>query len=113
MDRDLIEHWLFAYHNLRNMPTIMNMYNGVFHSYMNQIKHPDVYIILDVNWQEFEDQLELSIPIWNEQKPRYVQINFKAEKFDHVTIAERNGFIYDASYYNPGKEIRMRYVPPN
>jgi deoxyadenosine/deoxycytidine kinase len=57
VDRDLIEHWLFAYHNLRNMPTIMNMYNGVFHSYMNQIKHPDVYIILDVNWQEFEDRV--------------------------------------------------------
>ncbi len=24
---------------------------------MNQIKHPDVYIILDVNWQEFEDRV--------------------------------------------------------
>lgn len=57
VDRDLIEHWLFAYHNLRNMPTIMNMYNGVFHSYMNQIKHPDVYIILDVNWDQFKDRV--------------------------------------------------------
>lgn len=57
VDRDLIEHWLFAYHNLRNMPTIMNMYNGVFHSYMNQIKHPDVYIILDVNWNQFKDRV--------------------------------------------------------
>ncbi|MDA0871817.1 MAG: deoxynucleoside kinase [Firmicutes bacterium] len=57
VDRDLIEHWLFAYHNLRNMPTIMNMYNGVFHSYMNQIKHPDVYIILDVNWDQFKERV--------------------------------------------------------
>lgn len=57
VDRDLIEHWLFAYHNLRNMPTIMNMYNGVFHSYMNQIKHPDLYIILDVNWDNFKDRV--------------------------------------------------------
>lgn len=54
VDRDLVEHWLFAYHNLRNMPTIMNMYNGVFHSYMNQIKHPDIYIVLDVDWDNFE-----------------------------------------------------------
>lgn len=57
VDRDLVEHWLFAFHNLRNMPTIMNMYNGVFHSYMNQIKHPDIYIILDVDWNNFETRV--------------------------------------------------------
>jgi deoxyadenosine/deoxycytidine kinase len=34
VDRDLVEHWLFAQHNLKKMPTIMNMYNGVFHAYM-------------------------------------------------------------------------------
>ncbi len=54
VDRDLVEHWLFAQHNLRNMPTIMNMYNGVFHAYMNQIKKPDLYIILDIDWDNFE-----------------------------------------------------------
>ena len=59
VDRDLIEHWLFAYHNLKKMPTIMNMYNGVFHSYMNQIKHPDLYIILDVDWKNFESRVML------------------------------------------------------
>lgn len=54
VDRDLVEHWLFAHHNLKNMPTIMNMYNGVFHSYMNQIKLPEIYIILDVSWEHFK-----------------------------------------------------------
>jgi deoxyadenosine/deoxycytidine kinase len=54
VDRDLVEHWLFAHHNLRSMPTIMNMYNGVFHAYMNQIEKPDIYIILDVDWDNFE-----------------------------------------------------------
>lgn len=57
VDRDLVEHWLFAQHNLKSMPTIMNMYNGVFHAYMNQIKKPDLYIILDVDWEHFRDRV--------------------------------------------------------
>ena len=57
VDRDLVEHWLFAQHNLKNMPTIMNMYNGVFHAYMNQIKKPDLYIILDIDWENFEKRV--------------------------------------------------------
>jgi deoxyadenosine/deoxycytidine kinase len=57
VDRDLVEHWLFAQHNLKSMPTIMNMYNGVFHSYMNQIKKPDLYIVLDVDWDNFESRV--------------------------------------------------------
>ena len=35
----------------------MNMYNGVFHAYMNQVKKPDLYIILDVDWQNFETRV--------------------------------------------------------
>jgi deoxyadenosine/deoxycytidine kinase len=57
VDRDLVEHWLFAQENLKHMPTIMNMYNGVFHAYMNDIKKPDVYIILDINWKTFKDRV--------------------------------------------------------
>lgn len=57
VDRDLVEHWLFAQHNLKKMPTIMNMYNGVFHAYMNQVKKPDLYIILDVDWSNFEKRV--------------------------------------------------------
>ncbi len=57
VDRDLVEHWLFAQHNLKSMPTIMNMYNGVFHAYMNQVKQPDLYLILDVDWENFESRI--------------------------------------------------------
>ncbi len=57
VDRDLVEHWLFAQHNLKKMPTIMNMYNGVFHSYMNQIIKPDLYIILDIDWDNFTKRI--------------------------------------------------------
>lgn len=53
VDRDLIEHWLFAQENLKGMPEIMNMYNGVFHAYMNAITLPDLYIILDMKWETF------------------------------------------------------------
>jgi deoxyadenosine/deoxycytidine kinase len=57
VDRDLVEHWLFAQHNLKSMPTIMNMYNGVFHAYMNQVKQPDLYIVLDVDWEHFKERV--------------------------------------------------------
>ncbi len=57
VDRDLVEHWLFAQHNLKKMPTIMNMYNGVFHAYMNQVKKPDLYIVLDVDWEHFKKRV--------------------------------------------------------
>jgi deoxyadenosine/deoxycytidine kinase len=57
VDRDLIEHWLFAQENLKLHPEIMNMYNGVFHSYMNQIGKPDIYIILDVDWKHFKERI--------------------------------------------------------
>lgn len=58
VDRDLIEHWLFAQENLKGMPTIMNMYNGVFHAYMNQVHKPDLYIILDVDFETVIERIK-------------------------------------------------------
>jgi deoxyadenosine/deoxycytidine kinase len=57
VDRDIIEHWLFGQENLKATPDIMNMYNGVFHSYMNQITKPDLYIILDIDWKHFKERI--------------------------------------------------------
>lgn len=57
VDRDIVEHWLFAQENLKNTPTVMNMYNGVFMAYMNQIKRTDLYIILDMSWETFEKRI--------------------------------------------------------
>jgi len=70
LDRDIIEHWLFAQENLKDTPEIMNMYNGVFHSYMNQITKPDLYIILDVDWEHFKER------IFNRQRSQEVE-NFE------------------------------------
>jgi deoxyadenosine/deoxycytidine kinase len=57
VDRDIIEHWLFAQENLKSKPKIMNMYNGLFYTYMNEIKKPDLYIILDVDWKHFKERV--------------------------------------------------------
>lgn len=99
VDRDLIEHWLFAYHNLRNMPTIMNMYNGVFHSYMNQIKHPDVYIILDVNWDQFKDRV---LKRGREQEIENFELNqsyFQALIFDYTQKIVSQCSVYGIPYH--------------
>jgi deoxyadenosine/deoxycytidine kinase len=57
VDRDVIEHWIFAQVNLRKHPEVLNMYNGLFHAYMNSIKLPQLYIILDVNFDQFKDRI--------------------------------------------------------
>lgn len=57
VDRDIIEHWLFAQHNLAATPVISNMYGGVFHAYMNDVVLPDLYIILDINWKNFKERV--------------------------------------------------------
>lgn len=57
IDRHIIEHWLFAQSNLKDKPEILNMYNGLFHAYMNNITHPDIYFILDVDWDNFKERL--------------------------------------------------------
>lgn len=52
VDRHMIEHWLFAQHNIKD-PTILNFYNSVYYNYMSDVKQPDLYIILDMNWDSF------------------------------------------------------------
>lgn len=57
VDRHIIEHWLFAQINLGKNPEVLNMYNGLFHQYMNSIEHPDLYIILDMDWDTFKERV--------------------------------------------------------
>lgn len=71
VDRDIIEHWLFAQENLKTKPKIMNMYNGLFYAYMNEIKKPDLYIILDLDWKHFKER------VFNRQRSQEVK-NFEA-----------------------------------
>lgn len=98
VDRDLVEHWLFAQHNLKNMPTIMNMYNGVFHAYMNQITKPDIYIILDVNWDNFEDR------VMNRGRQQEIDNFDKNKKYfssllkDYTTKIAAQCSVYDIPY---------------
>lgn len=57
VDRDLIEHWLFADTNLKHQPDVLSFYNGLFQAYMNRIHKPDLYIILDISWERFVDRI--------------------------------------------------------
>ncbi len=57
VDRDVIEHWIFAQVNLRKHPEVLNMYNGLFHAYMNSIKLPELYVILDVDFEKFRQRI--------------------------------------------------------
>jgi deoxyadenosine/deoxycytidine kinase len=57
VDRHIIEHWLFAQINLAKTPEVLNMYNGLFHQYMNSVVHPDLYIILDMDWDTFKERI--------------------------------------------------------
>lgn len=57
VDRDVIEHWIFAQVNLRKYPEILNMYNGLYHAYMNSIKLPELYVILGVNFDNFKQRI--------------------------------------------------------
>lgn len=98
VDRDLIEHWLFAQHNLQSMPTIMNMYNGVFHAYMNQIKKADLYIILDVDWPNFKERV---LSRGREQEIENFDKNeayFESLISDYVPKVEAQCRVYDVPY---------------
>lgn len=57
VDRHIIEHWLFAQINLEKMPTVLNYYNGIFHQYMNDVIQPDLYVILDMDWDNFTKRI--------------------------------------------------------
>jgi deoxyadenosine/deoxycytidine kinase len=57
VDRDVIEHWIFAQVNLRKYPEILNMYNGLYHAYMNSINLPELYIILGVSFDNFKQRV--------------------------------------------------------
>lgn len=98
VDRDLVEHWLFAQHNLKHMPTIMNMYNGVFHAYMNQIEKPDLYIILSVDWEHFKQRV---MARGREQEILNFDKNeayFRSLLSDYVTKIQAQCAVYDIPY---------------
>jgi deoxyadenosine/deoxycytidine kinase len=98
VDRDLVEHWLFAQHNLKSMPTIMNMYNGVFHAYMNQIKKPDLYIVLDVDWDNFKSRVMLRGRQQEIDNFSKNEAYFKALISDYTTKVVAQCAVYEIPY---------------
>lgn len=97
VDRHMIEHWLFAQHNIQE-PVIRNFYNGIFHAYMNDVKQPDLYIILDLNWDSFKNRIfargrEQEIENFPSNEPY-----FKGLMDDYVNKLKAQCAIYNIPY---------------
>jgi deoxyadenosine/deoxycytidine kinase len=92
VDRDIIEHWLFAQENLKAMPEVMNVYNGLFYSYMNTITKPDLYVILDIDWKHFKERM------------------FNRQRSQEVKNFEKNSTYFAALLNNYVQKMRAQCV---
>lgn len=98
VDRDVIEHWIFAQKNLQNQPRVLNMYNGLFHAYMNDIELPDHYFILDIDWDHFKERIykrNRSVEIENFEKN---ETYFKDLLKNYKDMLVSQCIIYDIPY---------------
>jgi deoxyadenosine/deoxycytidine kinase len=99
VDRHIIEHWIFAQVNLKKHPEVLNMYNGLYHQYMNSIDHPDLYIILDMNWSTFKKRI---MKRGREQEIENFGRNEQYFKDLHETYVDKlisQCIIYDIPFY--------------
>ena len=80
------------------MPKVMNMYNGLFHQYINEWSKPDLYIILDLTWDDFVKRIfdrgrESEIANYDANKDY-----FKALHSNYVDLMIAQCVIYDIPY---------------
>jgi deoxyadenosine/deoxycytidine kinase len=92
VDRDIIEHWLFAQENLQANPEMMNMYNSLFYNYMNSITKPDLYIILDVDWKHFKERM------------------FNRQRSQEIKNFEKNSSYFSSLLHNYVQRMRAQCV---
>lgn len=98
IDRDIIEHWLFAQKNLAKYPKVWNMYNGLFHQYVNDWRKPDLYVILDLSWDEFKRRI-FARGRESEIKNYYANEDyFKSLISDYVELLKAQCVIYKIPY---------------
>jgi len=99
VDRHIIEHWLFAQTNLAKYPEILNMYNGLFHQYMNSIDHPDFYLILDMDWDTFKERIMKRGRVQEIENFGRNEEYFKKLMTDYVEKLVAQCVIYDIPFY--------------
>lgn len=75
VDRHSVEHWLFAQINMKHMPQVLNMYNGLYHAYMNDIQQPSLYVIIDINFETFKKH------IFKRNRPQEIENFDKNEEY--------------------------------
>lgn len=99
VDRDIIEHWLFAQINLLGVDNnLMTMYNNLFHGYYLNHQKPDLYLILDISWDTFVERLfnrgrEVEVDNFEENKAYFKNL---LDCYTRKLIAQCE--IYDVDY---------------
>mgnify|MGYP000028726606 CR=1 FL=1 len=112
VDRHIIEHWLFAQENLKEKPTVKNMYNGMFHQFMNHVTQPDLYIILDLDWDTFMERIkkrgrkqEIDNLDDNEKYFRQLLVMYKDKLEAQCKIYDIPYVVVDTTYLDDGKVL--------
>lgn len=99
VDRDIIEHWLFAQTNLKDKdPKLMMFYNNLFHAFYLEHKRPDLYIILDISFEEFKNRIfkrgrKVEIDNWEKNKDYFEKL---LSNYVDKLVAQCE--IYDVNY---------------
>ena len=55
VDKHIIENLIFADEHLSS--ELLELYTGVFKNYVEHTKKPDLYIIIDIDWNTFSDRI--------------------------------------------------------
>jgi len=71
VDKHIIENLIFAEENLS--AELLELYNGIFNNYVEHVRKPDFYIIIQIDWETFKQRIM--------QRGRQQEIdNFEANK---------------------------------
>lgn len=57
VDKHIIENLIFAQEHLSHNLELLNIYEGLFSQYVKNVHKPDLYIILEIDWNTFKERI--------------------------------------------------------
>lgn len=57
VDKHIIENLIFAHEHLSHNLELLNIYEGLFSQYVKNVHKPDLYIILEIDWNTFKERI--------------------------------------------------------
>lgn len=57
VDKHIIENLIFAQEHLSHDLELLNIYEGLFSQYVKNVHKPDLYIILEIDWNTFKERI--------------------------------------------------------